>query len=62
MARATVAMARGADSGGLQAGQGWKPLPQVAAVDGGEPVGLDLSMSGDEEVGDEVLARAPAWR
>ena len=34
-----------------------KPLAQVAAIDGDEAVGLDLGVGGDEEIGNEVLAR-----
>ena len=35
-----------------------KPLAQVAAIDGGEAVGLGLGVGGDEEIGNKVLAGA----
>jgi len=41
---------------GLEEGEFREPLAQVAAVDGGEAVGLDSGVGGDEEIGDEMLA------
>ena len=34
-----------------------KPQSEVAAVDGGEPASLGLSMGGDDEIRDEMLSR-----
>jgi hypothetical protein len=34
----------------------WKPLPQIAPIDGREPIGLSFGVGSDEEIRNQMLA------
>jgi hypothetical protein len=36
--------------------QVWKPLPEIASIQGGKPLGMHLGMGSDQEIRDQIAA------